>query len=248
MNYLPIYTNVIQINMDMFCDVIKKFQSESLKYSIFEIGSRDGIDAKIMMSHFIDSDVYAFEASSQEYNNHKEQNKDINWINLAIYNYDGEIDFNLKGYLSGVHSIRDRENISGTIDKVKCKRIDTFCNENKIDSIDFVKIDVEGYEWEVLQGAKQTISMFKPKIIIEYSPDLYSKINPERSLEIYLYLKNLGYIIVNVDNDGSIYEIVNSFDQIKNVHQTNLYFQWIVLSKEDGIGNLSQSIMTMQTL
>lgn len=151
-NYSPKYTDVSQISMDMFCETINQFQNYSEEYTIFEIGSRDGIDSKKMKSYFKNSDVYAFEAAEQEYNNHKDQNRNINWINLAIYNYDGEIDFNLKGYLSGVHSIRDRESISGTLNKIKCKRIDTFCIENNIKSIDFVKIDVEGCTYEILQS------------------------------------------------------------------------------------------------
>ena len=39
--------------------------------------------------------------------------------------------------------------------------LDNFCYKNKIKKIDFLKIDVEGYEYMVLQGAKKIIKDVK---------------------------------------------------------------------------------------
>jgi len=39
-----------------------------------------------------------------------------------------------------------------------------------LDKIDFIKIDVEGYEWEVLQGATATIQKHKPLLLVELHP------------------------------------------------------------------------------
>jgi FkbM family methyltransferase len=46
----------------------------------------------------------------------------------------------------------------------------------KEDRIDWIKIDVEGHELDVLEGAMQTIHMYKPKIIIEIWPRNMEKI------------------------------------------------------------------------
>ena len=37
----------------------------------------------------------------------------------------------------------------------------------EFDSVDFVKVDVEGYELKVLQGALKTIEKYKPMVVIE---------------------------------------------------------------------------------
>ena len=138
--------------MDMFCETIKKYKSCKDVYSIFEIGARDGVDARKMLSYFPKSDVYAFEAGSDEHRAHIDANEPIKWINVAIYDYDGEVDFHKKGFMSGVNSIRNKKNMSGTVEKIKCMRVDTFCKESGIVDVDFVKVDVEGCTYEVLKS------------------------------------------------------------------------------------------------
>lgn len=51
---------------------------------------------------------------------------------------------------------------------VDVRTLDSFCNEKSEERLDAVKIDVEGYEVRVLHGAHQTISKFKPAIVIEF--------------------------------------------------------------------------------
>ena len=48
--------------------------------------------------------------------------------------------------------------------------LDGYCEENSIDTIDLVKIDTEGFESEVFEGAKNTFVNIKPKFIqIEFN-------------------------------------------------------------------------------
>ena len=44
-----------------------------------------------------------------------------------------------------------------------------------IQDVDYVKIDCEGYEYRVLQGAEQTIKQWRPVVVVEQKPhDAYS--------------------------------------------------------------------------
>ncbi|MBL7893203.1 MAG: FkbM family methyltransferase [Bacteroidia bacterium] len=45
--------------------------------------------------------------------------------------------------------------------------LNEFCSINKINRIDFIKIDTDGHEFEILKGAQEAISKFRPKIIME---------------------------------------------------------------------------------
>jgi FkbM family methyltransferase len=51
---------------------------------------------------------------------------------------------------------------------------------------DFLKIDVEGMELEVLRGAARTIQRFRPLLYVEND-------RPEQSAELIRYLRELGY-------------------------------------------------------
>ena len=70
--------------------------------------------------------------------------------------------------------------------EVTVKKLDTF-NFNKID---FIKIDVQGFELSVLKGAKKTLKKNNPVICVEED-------DPKNSLVIP-YLEELNYEIVDV--------------------------------------------------
>ena len=68
---------------------------------------------------------------------------------------------------------------------IECKSLDSF----KIKNVNFIKIDVDGFEDKVLQGAKQTIKKFNPVINIEMK-------RMKRSLIVHNcsnFLKKRGY-------------------------------------------------------
>nr|VFJ72320.1 MAG: methyltransferase, FkbM family [Candidatus Kentron sp. FM]VFJ72650.1 MAG: methyltransferase, FkbM family [Candidatus Kentron sp. FM]VFK19778.1 MAG: methyltransferase, FkbM family [Candidatus Kentron sp. FM] len=76
---------------------------------------------------------------------------------------------------------------------------DFFLNVEKVDRIDFIKIDTEGFEFEVIQGAKEIIARFAPKLIqIEYN---WHHLFTEKSL--YAFSKVMrGYDVFQLLPDG----------------------------------------------
>ena len=84
---------------------------------------------------------------------------------------------------------------------IECIKGDDYLQANSIEKIDFIKIDVEGYEYEVLKGLRQTISRFHPSIIFEYDRNYQLKINADAGL-IFDFLKELNYNFYCVDGYG----------------------------------------------
>lgn len=79
---------------------------------------------------------------------------------------------------------------------VEIKRLDEFTSEKKID---FIKIDVEGGEFEVLKGAEKTLSNNNPIILFECglgASNHYGTI-PE---EFFCFFEKLGYCIFLLEN------------------------------------------------
>lgn len=65
--------------------------------------------------------------------------------------------------------------------------------------IDFVKMDVDGFECKVLRGGRKTFTKYKPKIILELCPHLFAEHGDtfESMLEL---LKEFGYRLYSEDH------------------------------------------------
>lgn len=84
------------------------------------------------------------------------------------------------------------ENINGNID---VKTVDSLDIEEKID---FIKIDVEGHEIKVLEGARKTIEKNKPVIFIELLNNEIETVT--EILQEYGYILYKGYPLTTEDN------------------------------------------------
>jgi FkbM family methyltransferase len=72
----------------------------------------------------------------------------------------------------------------------------------KLKKVDYIKIDVEGFEYSVLRGAMKTITKHKPIIVVESFVDLqdFGSLNPEQVNERFKDLLALGYTYEYVDD------------------------------------------------
>lgn len=50
---------------------------------------------------------------------------------------------------------------------VQLTTVDDFVAEARLDRLDFIKIDAEGSDFEVLKGARRTVERFRPTILLE---------------------------------------------------------------------------------
>ena len=78
--------------------------------------------------------------------------------------------------------------------KVDLKPLDKFCTDENIDRIDFIKIDVEGMEYDVLMGGNDSIEKYKPTLCIEiWDPENLKNIQNDLSEIGYTMKKIQGY-------------------------------------------------------
>ena len=78
-----------------------------------------------------------------------------------------------------------------SIDNFEIITLDSFAKEKNLPSVDFIKLDIEGFEYDALQGARAMIQQHKPRLAIclyhsleDYwrLPKLIKEINPNYEL------------------------------------------------------------------
>ena len=71
-----------------------------------------------------------------------------------------------------------------------------------------MKIDVEGFEQQVINGMKNTLNNVKPKLIIEVHPDLMKPYNSKEPVkELYSQIEHYnyrGYIVENYREEKDV--------------------------------------------
>jgi FkbM family methyltransferase len=150
-----------------------KQQIKSNRYVVFDVGANTGQYAKITLDSFDDNlELHSFEPQPHAYNQliKVSDSKSFNTHQLAVGKEKGELElfFNREGsvYASMYPSSYDFINISLSKSiKVPVVTLDEFCKENNIDKIHLLKIDVDGFEMEVLNGAKALLSSGKVEMI-----------------------------------------------------------------------------------
>lgn len=79
-------------------------------------------------------------------------------------------------------------------------KLDNIINEK----IDFMKIDVEGAEFMVLNGLKHNLEIYKPIIISEFSPNSMPGISGVTGIEYLDFIRTFGYKIYIIDDEIQI--------------------------------------------
>lgn len=95
---------------------------------------------------------------------------------------------------------------------VRVQKLDNIIRNKKCESA-IVKIDVEGYEREVIEGAREFIKTYKPSIIFEFNYDILYYKNKQYN-EVFDTLTSYGYSsFIDLSNGNKI----NSYKDLKGI-------------------------------
>lgn len=75
--------------------------------------------------------------------------------------------------------------------------VDDFVKTKKLSRVDFIKVDVDGWDYEVLLGAKKTIEAYRPPMIVEVNRGVHYRGHNEKQFMQYFY--DLDYWIHGID-------------------------------------------------
>ena len=143
--------------------IFEKILDGNDEISLVDIGGYKGIqDRWKKIEQFIN--FHTFEPNPIEAKKISVNTKKFNVHNEALSDHDGEVFLNIckepgvssvlepnKDFLKKFRDMERYEIVKRL--KVKCKKLDSL----NIDKIDFIKIDVQGYNLEVLKGSKDSL-------------------------------------------------------------------------------------------
>ncbi len=112
----------------------------------------------------------------------------------------------------GMNRILEKS-VSTDTKQVRVTTLDNFVAKNNFSKIDLIKIDVEGYEKNVLIGATECIDRFKPTMFIEVDDNNLKK-SGSSAKDLLSYVESKSYTIFNAHNLNP----VRSSGDLKNIH------------------------------
>lgn len=221
--------NGLQWNEDIVT-LIKKYISDRNLHHLLNVGSHIG-SVCLPISLHIDK-VTAIEAYPATYK-HLCENIELNSltnvtpINIAVGNSEEDIYFmsidkicpiehinRIKNNSGGMHVFTERDitnNMRSAVltDKKITNKVNKLDNlQKQVEPFDIMLVDIEGFEYDFLLGAEQSIKQHQPIIIIEIWDD--NKRKKENMVqtqeEVVNYIKSLGYKVVGNHGDDFIFE------------------------------------------
>ncbi|ASU36778.1 FkbM family methyltransferase [Mucilaginibacter xinganensis] len=152
--------------------------------------------------------VYAFEPLNylqEKFRRNVLLNKaaNVTLLPYALSNKEGEADFtiNKTSWNQGTFSLNNAGYTGTDQQRVLIKVADDLPEIQLLNSLDLVKIDVEGYEYQVLLGLAKTLQKHKPRIIFEYDDNYWLK-SGQKMADCWLYLQSFGYIMYQITPVG----------------------------------------------
>lgn len=160
------------VALDQYC--AKEFIKDNL--AIIDVGANIGIFS--LFVHYLspNSHVYCFEPFSKAFDVLEKNVLDndlsshLHVFNQALGDKNAYTRLMISpggstgNMLEDSRFLKGKEKIFNKSENISLTTLDEFIGKNKINKVDFIKIDAEGYEREIINGAKQTIKKFHPVI------------------------------------------------------------------------------------
>lgn len=183
---------------------------------IFDVGANDGETVRSFLTAFPRGRVVAFEPAQQCYTALKEmftREPRVAVHNVALGSSRGTSQLNLYAG-SNMNSLleierRPVEAVKSTFDKlgakvgtaeVQVETIDGFCAQNGVAQVDVLKVDTQGFDMQVLNGAEERLRKHQIKTLLLEVNFVPMYRGQGDFVEMHQFLTSLGYRLVDFYN------------------------------------------------
>jgi FkbM family methyltransferase len=168
------HRSVLPFGIDYQNDIRRLSGLEDISIDVFfDVGANVGQTSSAALTTFPGATIFAFEPDKTSFAQLSENvhNSRFRAFNLALSNRLGEARFFDYGALATSNSLIEdsqyatRAKHPSTVTTVECETLDSFCPRLGISQIDVLKIDTEGHEMAVLQGASRMLATNRVRFI-----------------------------------------------------------------------------------
>lgn len=188
-------------------------------YTVFDVGANKGWYSILFSKLAIDGEVHSFEpikSAFYELETNIRLNNCSNIIpnNKGLYSKTGIYNMYVPYNHSTLASMKKHYDTNSVLNKCEFTTIDEYIFTKNIPIVDFIKIDAEGAELEILKGATQLLTRDKPMIFIEIFEQLLQSFD-STSNDIQTFLVDLGYKLYMI-NDNKLVLMSNIYQKNDN--------------------------------
>jgi len=207
----------------------KLFSKRNDPLIMIDIGANIGSVSLILAKKFKDSKVYAIEPTNYAFNK-LSTNLDLNDdLKDRVFLKQLFVSENKKpqkvwSSWNFEKSNNKHQKHMGTLKEIKQNsyiRLEEFIETEKLTSVDFIKLDVDGHELDVLKSGEKSLAKIKPVIFIEIAPYLYPEFGYSCE-ELIKFIKNLNYNFYD-ENLNKVEDISSIVKNIKDGSSKNFF-------------------------
>lgn len=175
--------------------------------TFLDIGANIGMFSMSIANSFDNISIHAFEPVPSNFHVLKQNLKTnslenrIKANNFAVGSNCSTISMCVEGQTS--HVSRNESTNNSKKVGINLLSIDSYCETNNINDVKLIKCDVEGFELEVLAGAKKVITSQKPCLVIEIE-DRWTDRYGYSGKDVFLFLEQFDYIGRAILHNGEL--------------------------------------------
>ncbi|MDD2921953.1 MAG: FkbM family methyltransferase [Anaerolineales bacterium] len=202
----------------IFFDFMSKYLKPGM--TVFDIGANIG-QYTLLASQCVGQNgrVHSFEPADREFSFLQRSIKNNELANIflqkkAVSNFDGYAPLNIFPDGQGAYNTLGKPShnvvaqIKADIKEVECVQIDTYVRQSQINNVDLIKIDVEGGEINVLEGAKDLLSREDaPLVMCEFGDETLAGFG-NTGRELHECFERLGYQVMEPSEHGDFLTLV----------------------------------------
>lgn len=175
--------------------------------TILDIGANIGCTAILFGE--LSKNVYAFEPSPTTFSyleknisNSGRNNVFLQNIGLGAESSESTLTFSPSNRSGGFVSNQTQASAGHTIEKIVIRQLDEVVSSLDLQDIDFIKIDVEGFEGHVLRGATKTLSSNRPVCVLELNHWCLNAFQRTSIPDFFDLLRSIFPILLAVDGSN----------------------------------------------